>query len=380
MAIFTKNKFEELAQERGEYCISIYIPTTRSGNNKESSIRLKNQLNKIETELSENLGLKPKEIEEYLKPIVDLLNDSNIWRHMSDTLIVFRSKDNFYYTTLTTDTHEFSMVSDRYYLLPLLSMFNNNSSFFLLTLSLNNNKLFEATQNEISEIVTDDILPKSIKESVGKDFEQKSLQFRTGQTGEGRGMFHGKGEGKDDKNKEAIKYLTDVSNGLDEILTGYNVPLVVAAVDNIFSMFKEVSSYKNISSEFVAGNPEEEDIFLIHEKACDILVPYFNKARNENKKRYQENSKNTLSDLKEVIKASYAGTIDTLFVKKDEIVWGTYDAGTNKAEIHKQRNKLDYCLLDFSARETFLKGGKVFLEDYKNLPEPDTVANALLRF
>ncbi len=380
MAIFKKDKFNELAKECGEYCISVYIPTQREGENKEAIIKLKNHIQKIETEMSEDLGLKPNEIKEYLEPLKNLQSDTNLWRHLSDMLIIFKSKNLFYHTTLAIDTQEVSLISKKFYLLPLLSTFNNTQNFFILTLSQHHNALYEANQNEIVEIITEDIMPENIEESVGKDFEQKSLQFRTGQTGEGRGMFHGKGEGKDDKNTEAIKYLTDVGNGLDEILTGYNIPLVVAAVDNVFSMFKEVSSYKNIYPEFIPGNPDNEDILLIHEKACDILTPYFNQVRKENKRKYSENKNKASSNIEEIIKASYAGSIDTIFIKKDELVWGKFNKDKNSVEFHKARKPLDYCLLDFAARKTFLNGGKVFLEDKKELPEPESIANGLLRF
>jgi hypothetical protein len=41
---------------------------------------------------------------------------------------------------------------------------------------------------------------------------------------------------------------------------------------------------------------------------------------------------------------------------------------------------MDNCLLDFAARATYLKGGKVFVEDQSALPEPGGLANAILRF
>ncbi len=379
MAILKKEKFNELANECNEYCISVYIPTERSGENKEGVIKLKNQIQKIETEMSVDLGLKPREIKEYLDPLKSLQEDANLWRHLSDSLIIFKSQNIFYYTTLAINIREISFISKKYYLLPLLSTFNNTQSFFILTLSQNHNALYEATQNEIVEFITEDIMPENKDESIGKDVEQKSLQFRSGQTGQGKAMYHGKGEGKDDKKDETIKYLTDVNNGLNNIIEGYDIPLVVAAVNNIFSIFKEISTYKNIYPEFVSGNPDNEDILLIHEKACDILTPYFNRVIKEKKEKYLE-SKNKTSNIEEILKASNAGSIDTLFIKKDEMLWGKFNKSENSFEIHKTKNPLDYCLLDFAARKTFLNGGKVFLENEKDLPEPDSLANALLRF
>lgn len=380
MALFTKKRFEELANVSSEYCISLYIPTERSGENKESNIKLKNQVQKIEQEMQEDQGMKSRQVEKYLGPVKELLSDNNLWRHLSDALIIFSNENSFYYTTLAVEIEEFYMISNRYYLLPLVSVFNNDQNFFILALSQHHNALYEANQNEIVQIITEDILPENIEKSVGKDVKQKSLQFRSGQTGQGTGIYHGKGEGKDDKKTEVRKYLTNLNNGLMDIMEGYHIPLIVAAVDNVFSMFKETSSYSNVYPEFVAGNPDHEDIILIHEKACDLLTPYFNKKRNEHKRKYLESKDLATSDLNEIIKASNSGSVETVFIKKGEVLWGEFNQDTNKVEIHNTKTSLDYCLLDFTARNTFLNGGSVFLEDQDDLPDTGSSANALLRF
>lgn len=283
MTLLTKRQFEELAIEQRKYCISIYIPTKRNGENKDSIIRLKNRVKKVETDLSE-LNLKQNDIKEYLNPINDLVNNSGFWRHLSDALVIFRNEKDFFYSTLPLNVTEVSFVSDHYYLLPLLSSFNNNDTFHILILSMNKNKLFEATQHEIKQIVTDNILPDNISDSSGRDVKQKSLQFRSGNTKRGLGLFHGKGEGKDDKKTEIIKYLTDIDNGLNEILEGYSSPLIIASVDYIFTLFQKISTHKNIYPKSISGNYDNGDILLVHEKACEVLAPYFDEVRNLQKK------------------------------------------------------------------------------------------------
>ncbi|HKJ78015.1 MAG TPA: hypothetical protein VKA10_00715, partial [Prolixibacteraceae bacterium] len=235
MALFQKKQFEELAGEKGEYCISIYIPTERQGENKESVIHLKNEIAKVQKQLS-GFGLKQKEIDEYLDPVKKIQEDVNIWRHLSDSLVIFRNKNRMeHYVLPMKGLQSFSQVADRFYLLPLINIFNEDNRFFILSLSLKSNKLYEATQYEISEIETGDAFPETMYDSAGHDVVQKSLQMRGEQTGpEGYAMYHGQGEGKDDKKVEVKKYLEDVDRGLKEVLNDYDTPLVVAAVDNVF--------------------------------------------------------------------------------------------------------------------------------------------------
>lgn len=379
MALLTKNKFESLSNERGNFCISMYIPCERGGENKKSRLKLKNKLAETEVQLLKT-GLKNKEVAHYVEPIKKLLDDSGLWRHLSDALIIFRNSNNFNYTTQPIDVEEFLMVSDRYYLLPLLSIFNNNDTFFILILSQKNNKLYEATQNEITEIISEDALPENIEDTVGKDVKQKSLQFRTGHSNSGYGLYHGKGEGKDDKQTEISKYLKEVDKGINEVLQGYNAPLIVASVDNLFAMYSEISNYKNIYPRPISGNHDNEDILLVHEKACEILNPWFEKERQKNKEKFRANSDKTILKIEELVKAAYAGNVETLFVEKNKYVWGKVEPDHEKIQIHSNKQTLDICLLDFAARLTFLKGGKVFREVHDELPEPESPANAILRF
>ncbi|WP_340113290.1 baeRF7 domain-containing protein [Maribellus mangrovi] len=379
MTLLTKNRFENLANERSRYCTSIYIPTERGGNNKKNKLRLKNKLVAIEVQLSQ-LGMKTKEVDKYLEPLNKLLEDSDLWRHLSDALIIFRNTNDFNYTTLPLDVEEMSIVSDRYYLLPLLSMFNENATFYLLVLSQKHNRLYEATKNEISEYITENVLPEKLEDTVGKDVKQKSLQFRSGQSQGGLGLYHGKGEGKDDKKKEIIKYLKDVDKGLKELMEGNDAPLVVASVDYIFSLFKEVSGYKNIYPVHVSGNYDESDILLVHEKACEVLQPFFEKERVLDKEKYSSDHDKVIFDIKALYKAANAGRIDTLFVQKGEFVWGKAEPELGKIQVHEEKEALDNCLLDAVARQTFLKGGTVFREEISGMPEHNSPAGAILRY
>lgn len=379
MAAFDKEKFNELASERSGYCISIYIPTHRIGENRESMLALKNQLTHITNQLLE-LGLSAGETDMLLKPVRELTGSTGMWRLLSDCLAIFRSKDIFFYTTLPLDTNELGVVSDRFHLLPLLDIFNNNHSFLILRLSLNGNKLYRATGEDIAEIPAADFFPKDMQDSVGVDNEKSSLQFRGGQTGEGLGLYAGIGPGKDLKEREIRKYLQDIDNGLMKLLDDFSLPLVVASVEHLFSAFKSVTNYKNLCSHCIAGNYDHVKDHVLHEKALELLQPYFEQIKNEGKEKFRESPGKVTSNVNEVIRAAHEGKVDTLFIGKGEHVWGNFDPGTGVLRRHEEKKLLDNCLLDLAAQATFLKGGKVFIEHIDHLPESITPVNAILRY
>lgn len=380
MTLFQKKEFEELAAIETQYCISIYIPTQRVGENKESRLTLKNTVSAVEKQLL-GLGLKRTEAEVYLEPIKKVIDDTSIWRLLSDTMVIFRNKDHFWVRNLPIQTNEFHLISNKYHLLPLLDLFNQDNSYFIFLLSLKKNKLYEANQHEIIEIESDDVFPETINDSRGHDYVQKSLEFRSRMPGREFAPFHGKGEGKDYKETEVLKYMVDIDDGLKELLEGYHVPVVVAAVESIFSQLKEASTFKNLYPKCVPGNYDNDDILLIHNKANELLKPYFDKRKNENKNKYIEAPDSQIvSDTRDVIKAAYMGQVETLFVEKGRNLWGEFDEQTGEATIHEDKKPVDRCLADFTAQTVFLKGGNVFIEEVGNMPESGSPLNAVLRF
>lgn len=69
-----------------------------------------------------------------------------------------------------------------------MPVFNGAGRFFLLALSLNAVRLFEGTRDHIAETAIQQIVPQQMEDTVGSDYEQKSLQFRSGQTAVGMGF------------------------------------------------------------------------------------------------------------------------------------------------------------------------------------------------
>lgn len=95
MKLITKKQIESLHEIHEPYCISIFIPTHRAGNEvlkKQDSLSLKNQLKEVTKKL-EGHGLTQLEIENRLRPLKNVLSDGDFWRHQSDGLALFLTKD-----------------------------------------------------------------------------------------------------------------------------------------------------------------------------------------------------------------------------------------------------------------------------------------------
>lgn len=379
MAMIEREKFNELANEQSRYCVSIYVPSQPVGENRESILALKNQASAIGNQLI-GMGLSSGEAEVYLEPIRELIGATGMWRFMQNSLAVFRSRETFFHISLPVQMNEFSTVSDRFHLLPLLELFNMPHEFFLLRLSLNGNTLYRANTEEISIVPTEGIFPENMHDSTGVDNENTSLQFRGGQTMEGLGLYGGVGRGKDLKDREMRKYMQDIDTGLANITGNDSLPLVVASVEHVFSLFKNITTYKNLYPVCISGNYDHAKDHVLHEKALELLKPCFEEERNKSKQMYRESAGKVISATNEVIRSAYEGKVDTLFVARESHLWGTFDEQTGVLRRHEEKQPMDKCLIDQAARQTFLKGGKVFLENQNDLPDSLTPLNAILRY
>jgi hypothetical protein len=383
-AILTKKDFSDLAEVNDPICISIYIPTSRAGKEVDGQygqLKLKNSLKYLKQSLK-GYGLTIKQAEDTLEPISDLLDDLHFWRNQSDCLVIFMNDQRLKYYAVPGDYEKLTYVSDHFYLIPLLSLFNDDGKFFLLNLSLSEVKFFEGTRNYITEVYVDDLVPAKLEEVVGYDYQNKSLQFRSGQGGEPGAMFHGQGAGKDNKDSEIEKFLRAVDKGLMKLLNDENAPLVLACVEHYYPVFERITDYAHLSNRLITGNHEETDPLLLHEMAWPLVEDLFQQERNEavNALRDLSGTGKTSFDLNEIIPAALDGRIETLFIQRSTDRYGLYDRVNRTLIIDEKLKIRQASLYNMAAMQTWLKGGRVFLAGPRAMPFKETSINALFRY
>lgn len=386
MRNFSEHTFKELAQVRAPHCISIFIPTHRAGkevNEKLDRINFKNQVQKVAAEL-QSWQLDNKEIAHLLEPLNALINDTDFWNNQSDGLVAFRNREQFEYFSLPVHFQEFVFVSDHYYLKPLVPYLNDDGKYYLLALTLSGVKFYEGFPHHINEVVLDDLLPEKLQDVVGYDYKDKNLQIRSGQTSsnEGEGMYHGHGKGSEEEKTEILKFFRAINDGLMQFIKNRKRPLVLAAVDYLVPLYKEVNDYQNLHDHFIAGNPEHEDPVLLHEKARDLLGDYFDKDRKQALSAFEQALSNGRASFKEeeVIAAAYNKRVDTLFIRNNEELWGIFDVEKNAVIPREVQPEFKTCLLNFAAIHTILNNGKVYLLEADQMPEPNSRTNAIFRY
>jgi hypothetical protein len=384
MSEFSIEKFKELATVHEPHCISIYIPTHRAGkevNQKVDQLNLKNKMQKISREL-ENYYLKKRDIDIIMEPIKELVEDGGFWNLQSDGLAVFCSEGRFEYYKVPMRFDDFVYISDHFYLKPIIPYLNDDGKFYLLSLSQNNVKLYEGHPHHLSEIGIEDLVPENFQEVVGDDYKEKNLQFRTGHSGSENAVFHGHGSGKEEDKLEIQKYFRAINDGLMNVFNNRRRPLVLAAVDYLVPIYREVNHYQNLYHEFIPGNPEHEDTRVLHKKARAMLSDYFNQSRINTLALFEEALSSNKASYKEedIIAAAYNQKIDTLFIRDHQVLWGVFNKEDGSVTLRDDNTQYKSCMINFAAVHTMLNSGHVYLMNADQLPENGSKMNAIYRY
>lgn len=382
-----KSELQRIINERSDTCISIYLPMVRVGPNVQgNATRLKNALSDSEKALKEK-GLREREIEELLEAPRQLLSESPFWQHQLDGLAVFISPDVFETYRLPLDFEPLTLVSDRFHIKPILPLFSDDGRFYILALSQGSVRLFQGTREIVDEIELENA-PRSMDDALWYDDPEAELQHHTTTSGAGGEpaaepgvVHHGQGVTDDEDLQRLRRYFHHVSKGVQEQLGDEEAPLVLAAVDYLHPIYKEVASSPHLLEEGIEGNPDELSGEMLHEKAWQIVEPLFKKAKEEAVERYKQmaHSEQASDDLELIVPAAVQGRVDALFVAVGMQKWGSYDLDTHSIEVHDKAQNGNEDLLDFAAVQTMAFGGTVYAVDPTEVPGQTPIA-AVFRF
>jgi hypothetical protein len=381
--VLYKSLFADLANFQSEHCISVYLPTHRSSsemNDPQDLITFKNKLAAIRSNLQQK-GLNHPFIEKIMEPAFSLVKDEQLWSNLTEGLAMFMSEGFFKYIKLRQQPEEVVIINHSFHVSPLISaMTINNDHFYLLLISKKRAKLFRADQFYIEHIPIDE-MPDGVEDVV--HFEEKDDQnlFRMAEGGAGAN-FHGIGAGKPDPKENIALYLKEVDRTLHEkVLAREQAPLLVAGVDYIVPIFKQVSGYRFIYEHALLGHYENEPSSVLYAKSMEIMQPWFNRRHEEALEKYCNNLATPLtSSMPEtVIPASFYSRVSDLFLCRGEHIWGSFDREANQLTMHANKEDNDDCLLDKAAVQTILNGGEVHILEKEKMPKGSTIA-ALMRY
>jgi hypothetical protein len=379
---FAKEDLKELLIPSGELRVSLYLPTHRAPvEGRQDLVRFKNLLRDAEERLIRG-GIRGSEATGFIAPLQKLLGDLSFWQYRSDGLAVFLSRDMVRCYRLPMQFEELVVVAHRFHLKPLIPLFTENSGFHVLALSQNKVRLLQgnrygAWEKELNHI------PTSLAEALRYDEPERQLQVSgkaSTSSGKGNAVFFSHG-GVECCKDDIRRYFHQIDKGLQELLRPTRIPLLLAGVDFLLPIYREVNSYPNLLPEGIIGNPETLSPGELQTRAWKMVQPYLRKAGEEMIAQYSRlaGTGRTSREIKEILPAAAQGRVEKIMVASGAQVWGSFSPASNVVELHGKPADISEDLLDLAAIQTLLNGGAVYTIEPGAIPDGSSII-ALLRY
>lgn len=381
MDTFTRDDLKNLLEHHDAACLSIFMPT--GADSQAAPIRLRNLLREAEQQLLVR-GLRIPDVKAFLEPLENLLTDSSFWREQSRGLAIFRSADVFQHYRLQLDFSELVNVGGRFHVKPLLPLLSGDGRFYVLALSQNAIRLLEGTRHHISEVELENV-PTSLNEALKEEVVEKQVQFRTG-TGrlgsKGRGTAPSIGGGAEEEDKERIlRFFRQIERGLQDVLRNEQAPLVLAGVDYLHPLYRQVNTYPYLVEGSVTGSPDTLKPAELHARAWVNAQRVFMRAQEEAIAHYNQlaSTERASDQIDVIVPAAYYGRVETLLIDCSVAQYGCFNAETSSIVLHEKLQPGDEDLVDLAATHTLINSGDVYALRADAMPGKAAVA-AIFRY
>ncbi|GAA1326658.1 hypothetical protein ACFSWE_04210 [Leucobacter albus] len=274
-----------------------------------------------------------------------LLDDTQLWRYLSHSLVVFASPERTITYRLPNELESEYFSGNHFRVVPLLRTITFAHDATVLALSQNDVRLIaigpdhRGSELPVPELPSD-LLDTFNVEDPGVDSHRRRL--------------HGP-EGHDAR---LLGFARAVDRATAPVLRGTRGPLILAAAQPLDSLFRSVTRNAKLLDDGINGNPDNRSTTELDAAAREILDRYYAAELAERQEQFGslQAAGRAVTDLSDIARAAVAGAISTLYVDMDAHPEGTLDeqVGGLVAE-----STAGYSLVDQLASKVLASGGRV---------------------
>lgn len=360
--------------------ISIYQPTERNSlNNKQDLIRFKNALKKIENYFKKNYS--DEEVEKRMKPLVDLHEDRTFWNSVYDGLAVLSDGEETVVYKLNRSVEELAVVSDSFYIKPLIRNFQSADRYHLLAISRDEFVLYEGNRYGFEKVDLGEDTPTTSEEVLGKEFTEPHLTAASYGGVGGAAMYHGHGGKKDEIDIDIERFFKYIDKFiLDNYSEHDRIPLILGGLEENQGEFRKISNNQYLMNNGINKDLDALSREELKEYIWKILEPVYIEKNKELVERFETARANDLGsdDLIQVAKASIENKIDTVLIEADRKIDGKLDKETGKVNDDNLGEEFSDILNEI-AGITLKYKGRVVVIPKERMPSTTGIA-AIYRF
>ena len=363
----THTEVERLLATRNDACVSIYVPTSPITTDAQAArIELKTLASEA-TEQMQAAGAARPAVLEVRESLDELLEDDDFWAEQSHSLAVFATEDGLRTFRLPNRLTSEVEVADRFYVKPLLRAVTFPQAAFVLALAGGSVRLVEIARDGPAFTVDVPGLPSDAASAAGKSSIKDRSPSRRLQGSEGEKVL-------------LRQYARKVDHALRGVLTGLEMPLILAAAEPLDSIYRSLNSYPHLVDAGISGNPENASHDELAAAAREVLDDVYARELAAIGERFDFSASRGLAttDIATIAHAATRGAVEMLLVDIDEKVPGFVDDG-GAVTFAGSDDGHSYGVTDEIARRVLLSRGEVLAVRAADIPEGGPAA-AIMRY
>lgn len=379
MDVFGLEDLKELLDPPATPAVSIYMPTHRTGAEVEGdALRFRASLERAR----ELLGDDSRRDASFLRPLDELVEHADFWRHQAGGLATFAAPGFHRLYRLPAQLPERVVVGGSFLTLPLIEYLQAPDRFYVVGLSQKAVRVWEGSVRGLRPVEPEGV-PDSLEEALGRELEPDHLGFHSPKGRAATPIYHGHGAGEDERKQELVRFFREVDAGLRRLLGEERAPVILAAVEYYHPLYRSVSRLSNLAPEGIDGNVTEWAPERLHAAAWPIVERYV-EAEIDDALALWESSYGrgkTEVDLASAARHAVAGRVRLLLTEKGRRVWGRMDRTTGGVEVVREGGDdpgpEETDLQDELAEVVIARGGRTLVLPAERMPTRTGVAAVL---
>jgi hypothetical protein len=297
----------------------------------------------------------------------ELDDDEDFWAEQARSLAIFAAPGTLRTYRLPNRLVSSVEVADRFFIKPLLRAVTFPQTAFVLALAAGSVRLVEVLPDGPPFTLKVPDLPSDAASAAGKSSIADRSPSRRLQGSEGQKVL-------------LRQYARKVDQALRGVLTGLELPLVLAATEPLESIYRSVNTYPHLADTGLGGNPEGLSDTDLAAQARAVLDDVYARELTELRELFEQRfaQDRASTDVATVARAATYGAVDTLLVDIDEKIPGYVDEESG-AVTPAEDDASSYGVVDEIARRVLLNGGRVLAVRRADIPGGDSVA-AIMRY
>ena len=366
-------EFPHPMMEKGKRpVISIYVDThIKKPDRLENPIRFKNLVKEAQASLKEKEFKGFKDLFSLFK---EMEEDALFWEGATEGMAILGDEEECIVYKLPVNVKSLAIVSDSYYIKPILRSFQSDGHYHVLGLNRDNFILFEADRYGIQGIPVDQ-KDATMEGVLGT--EKTAPHLSVASIGGDQSMYHGHGGAKDERKVDQEKFFRHVDAFVMEHYSKtHKIPLILVGLDEHQGEFRKLSKNNYLIEEGIKIAVDSLDKKALHEKVQDVMNKLFEKELQERLDSFSAAHAKDLGsdDLVQIGRAIAEGKVATLYLAENTVHPGLFDANLGSVVQGEIADPRVGDVYDDMAEVVLSRGGEVLILEKEHMPTERDIA------